>query len=133
SPKYPNLNDINYLICLANIDNKDIPLDASNINHPFGIVPAICYNGYSRIVNSKNGTAYILDADSLIDKNQTVVNIKPTDNPNQLELNINHRYGIYSSLKFRNKRRNNAHTWKDEWENTLTANQGERKMEDVTI
>jgi hypothetical protein len=51
--KYPNISDINYLICLLKIDNKDILLDASNENNPFGIIPPYCYNGYSRLVNKK--------------------------------------------------------------------------------
>ncbi len=61
-----DLEKFNYAICMININKKEVLLDASNKYLSFGHLPAKCYNGLARIVNSV-WKPIIIAADSVIE------------------------------------------------------------------
>ena len=50
---YPLPNDYNYLICVANVDGKEVLLDASQPLNQYGKLPDYCYNGGAVTLNHK--------------------------------------------------------------------------------
>jgi hypothetical protein len=44
------------------------------------------------------------------------VSVSPTSNNNEFEININRRYGTYSSIDIRNQWRNDSLNWQKEWD-----------------
>ncbi|WP_298777888.1 hypothetical protein [uncultured Polaribacter sp.] len=57
---YPVINDFNYVIVKALINNKPYYLDATNKYFPFGEVPERCLNGRAREINFKEKNDWII-------------------------------------------------------------------------
>lgn len=77
---YPLPNDYNYLICVANVDGKELLLDASRPLNQYGKLPDYCYNGGAVTLNTKKPTLISLVPDSLTDQNRINVIMSSDDN-----------------------------------------------------
>jgi hypothetical protein len=97
---YPLPGDYNYLICVADIDGRQVLLDASQPLNPYGRLPAYCYNGGAATLNTKKTTLISLMPDSLVEQNRTNV-IMTTDDQGNLSGNITFNCGSQMSYKSR--------------------------------
>lgn len=105
--QYPLLTRLNYCICQVKLADSTYYLDASSKNMPFGVLPADCYNGYSRVINNDNGEAVNLDPSLLLEK--TIVAIHTTnDELNNYQLNQSLSFGWGESIAYRSKWRKDS-------------------------
>jgi hypothetical protein len=72
---YPILEKFNYVVCFAEIDEREVLLDASIPSLAFGQLHWKCYNGHARIVDPKNPSPILLNSDSLREKKVTLINV----------------------------------------------------------
>ncbi len=96
----PLMQDFNYLICIVYESGREITLDASWPNLPFGRLVPECYNGGARILNANNPGLMILSPDSLDETKLTKVFIA---NGEQSEFsgNISTSFGLDQSYRIR--------------------------------
>jgi hypothetical protein len=99
---YPSPFGLDYLIGYFKDKDKGYFLDATNPNLPFGTLMPECYNGYARIVN-KEGEAIELSPDNIKDKTATIVSISPSENKTTLQVKIDQKLGVFSSMEVRNE------------------------------
>ncbi len=78
--KYPLGADYNYLICVANIEGKEVLLDASQPLNPFGNLMPDCFNGGAVTLNARHSKFIELHPDSLLESNRTNVIITEGEN-----------------------------------------------------
>ena len=97
---YPLPNDYNYLICVAEIDGKQVLLDASQPLNPYGSLPVYCYNGGAVTLSTRKPTLISLVPDSLVEQNRANV-IMTTDEQGNLSGNITLNCGSQMSYKSR--------------------------------
>jgi hypothetical protein len=97
---YPMLDEYNYLICIVHDNKKDIKLDASWPENPFGSLLPNCYNGGARVLNDHNARLIRLLPDSLIESKRTNVIIASDDN-GALSGSLSTIYGFENSFKIR--------------------------------
>jgi len=71
--EYPLLDRFNYVIAVANIDNKEYYLDASERRIGFNKLPVRCYNGYARAITDKPFHPIYFAPDSLKEVRMTAV------------------------------------------------------------
>lgn len=64
-PADPNLQEYNYLICVAGLGKEIFLLDASQVTNPFDRLPSYCYNGTAIIINSMKADFLLLSSDSV--------------------------------------------------------------------
>ena len=76
---YPILEKLNYVITRLNLGGKIYYLDAARPQLGFGQLAANCYNGYARIISKTDSGSVYFEADSLKEKNVTMVLIASTD------------------------------------------------------
>ncbi len=97
----PNLDDYNYLICVAQDGEKEILLDASWPKNPFGQLLTFCYNGGgARVLNDGNTRIIPLTSDSLIEKSLTNVFIL-NDDSGKVSGTFSKVYGTVESYDIR--------------------------------
>jgi len=77
-PLYPILNKFNYVICDANIDKKQVFLDATRPRLGFGKLPTACYNGHARVINAA-ATDLDFSPDSLMERKITSIMLTTND------------------------------------------------------
>lgn len=94
---YPILERFNYVICDAEIDNKDYYLDASNNSLDFGQLHWKCYNGHARLINEANPVPVYLDADSISESKMTSVIVVNSER-GKWEGSLNSRPGTYEAI-----------------------------------
>ncbi|MBI2730099.1 MAG: DUF3857 domain-containing protein [Sphingobacteriales bacterium] len=94
---YPILEKFNYVICLAQISNNDVLLDASNPSLGFGQLHWKCYNGHCRVVDPKDPSPVYLVADSLKEKKFTLINIA-NDEKEGWAGTVTNTLGTYESI-----------------------------------
>lgn len=102
SELYPILDKYNYVICYAEIDKKEVLLDASNPALGFGQLHWKCYNGQCRIVDPKNPSPVLLDADSLKEKKFTMITIG-NDDKTGWGGNLASTCGMYESITIKDQ------------------------------
>ena len=96
---YPIMDQFNYLICVAIVDEKEVYLDATENKLGFGKLPLHCYNGDARVF-SVLPSAINFSADSLKDLETTVVNIFNNEK-GKIEGSVTKTMSYYNSLSFR--------------------------------
>lgn len=99
---YPLINRYNYVIAKVVTDNTPIYLDATIRQLEFGRLPAKVYNGQAREITNNMASSVYFIADSLKETGSTSVFISNMEKGG-VEGFFNHDYGVYESLKFRNK------------------------------
>ena len=99
---YPLPNDYNYLICVANVDGKEVLLDASQPLNPYGKLPDYCYNGGAVTLNAKKPALISLVPDSLTDQNRINV-IMSSDDYGILSGNFTLNCGSQMSYELRDE------------------------------
>ena len=70
---YPLMSKFNYVICAVTSDGKKYYLDASRPRIGFGLLPADCYNGMARTINSERPYVVFFYPDSLRESKTTTV------------------------------------------------------------
>ncbi|ULQ53712.1 DUF3857 domain-containing protein [Flavihumibacter fluvii] len=105
NPMYPDLYRYNYVICQALIGEKVYLLDASVPDLSFGKLPANCYNGEGRVINSV-ASPIILSADSIVDKSMSMAILIPAGN--EIKGKVSASSGYIGSLEQRNLIRDNG-------------------------
>jgi transglutaminase-like putative cysteine protease len=98
---YPLLDRFNYVIALANIDGKDVYLDASRSRLGFGKLNYDCYNGHARVINS-TATPVELLSDSLFERRMTTVFVINDDKGN-FSGSMQQTPGYYESVSLRDR------------------------------
>ena len=99
---YPLLGRYNYVIAKVEIDNSSFYLDATVPELAFGKLPSKVYNGQAREITKDGATPVYFIADSLKEAGMTVVFLSNMDRGG-MEGNFSHTFGMYESLKLRNK------------------------------
>ncbi len=98
---YPILNQYNYVICQAIIDNHIYFLDASEPHMGFGWLPLHCYNGDARLVN-EGAPAVTLNPDFLPETKTTTV-FFINDEKGNIVGSMQQTPGYYESVDIRNR------------------------------
>jgi len=98
---YPLLNQYNYVICRALIDDKTCFLDATEPHLGFGRLPLRCYNGYARVVN-KEAEAVELNSDAVTETKITTLFII-NDEKGNLVGSLQQTQGYYESKELRDR------------------------------
>ncbi|NOT51740.1 MAG: DUF3857 domain-containing protein [Chitinophagaceae bacterium] len=98
---YPLLNQYNYVVCKADIDDKTIYLDASEPNIGFDHLPLRCYNGHARVVN-KEAQAIELSSNSITETKTTTIFLI-NDEKGNLTGSLQQTPGYYESLRLRDR------------------------------
>lgn len=96
---YALLNEFNYVICRAEVDNKDVLLDASQPYLGFGHLPLHCYNGHARNILNVPLPIYLW-ADSLKEQKMTSIILMHGES-GDWEGKISSRLGYYESVRLR--------------------------------
>jgi hypothetical protein len=99
------MDQFNYLIANAYINDKQYYLDASEHKLGFGKLGLNCYNGDARIF-SNHPAAVNFSADSLDEGDKTIINIANTED-GKIEGSVVKMLGYYSSLDFRKENKQN--------------------------
>jgi hypothetical protein len=99
---YPILERFNYVVCLAEVDGNEVLLDASIPSLAYGRLHWKCYNGHSRIVDPKNPSSIILNADSLREKKMTLIDIS-NDEKNEWVGKLSTSYGPFESMSVKSE------------------------------
>ena len=73
SSSYPLIDEYNYVICIAYIGDKWVPLDASLPFIGFGQLQVKCYNGYGHVMNEEKPLEILFSADSVSETSVTSV------------------------------------------------------------
>lgn len=97
---YPLMDRFNYVITRIESGGKVYFLDASEPGIGFGKLPARCYNGHARIVNTE-ATAVDLDASQLKEVKSTTVFIINDEKGKSIG-SVQYQPGYYESLRLRN-------------------------------
>ena len=97
SSSYPLIGEYNYVICIAYIGDKWIPLDASHPFIGFGQLQVKCYNGYGHVMNEEKPLAILFSADSVTETSVTSVFIA-NDEKGRLSGNFKSTYGKSGSF-----------------------------------
>jgi hypothetical protein len=95
------MNKFNYVICDANIDGKQIFLDASRPRLGFGKLTPACYNGHARIINA-SATALDFSADSLMERKVTSIMLT-TNEKGEMIGSLQQVPGYFESHEIREK------------------------------
>lgn len=98
---YPILSKFNYVICDANIDGKQVFLDATHPRLGFGKLTPACYNGHARVINAE-ATALEFSSDSLMERKITSV-ILNTNEKGDLIGSLQQAPGYFESHDIREK------------------------------
>jgi transglutaminase-like putative cysteine protease len=77
---YPLISEYNYVICVAQINDRYVTMDASQPYIGYGILPISCYNGYGHIVNEDFPMPAFFSADSIHESKVTYITIFNDDN-----------------------------------------------------
>jgi transglutaminase-like putative cysteine protease len=96
----PLPNDYNYLICVADLDGRQVPLDASRPLNPYGKLPSYCYNGGAVTLDTKKPRLISLMPDSLQEQNRVNV-IMTSDDKGVLSGNLTLNCGYQMSYELR--------------------------------
>ena len=96
SPKYPIMEQLNYVIGKINIESTDYYLDATVPFLPFGKLPLNCYNGYGRVISFDTAAVYF-EPDSLKEARTVNVFVSNTDNK-EVEGTYTRNMGFFESL-----------------------------------
>jgi hypothetical protein len=104
---YPLPEDYNYVICVANIDGKEVLLDASQSLNPYGKLPPYCYNGGAVTLNTRQSKLIELNPDSLYESNRTNV-IITSDEKGILSGGLTINYGVQKSFEIRKEVKNTS-------------------------
>jgi transglutaminase-like putative cysteine protease len=98
---YPILSKFNYVICDANIDDKQILLDATHPRLGFGKLSQECYNGHARVINV-SANALDLSPDSLLEVKMTSIILTPNER-GDLQGSVMQVPGYFESHEIREK------------------------------
>jgi len=107
NPYYPDNQNSKTIVACIKADNKEIFLDASKKQLPFGVILSENYNGYARLIDEKS-RGVELDPNALTEKSVTMVTIKPGTVPQSLVLKYDNRPGQMESYKFRKQMQNDT-------------------------
>jgi hypothetical protein len=94
---YPLIDEYNYVICVVDLVDKQLILDASGPYLDFGQLPVECYNGYGHVMNEENPQAIFFTSDSIVENGATSVFII-NDEKGQISGTYKTEYGKYESL-----------------------------------
>lgn len=95
----PNLDNINYIVTRMKVDDKIFYLDPTNKYNPFGVISAMCYNGFAWVVNDTGFGAMLDPADI---KEKVVVQAKTISNDaKDYQLNIKKVFGKQAAVEKR--------------------------------
>ena len=78
--EYPIPEEYNYLICVAEIDGRQVLLDGSNPNCSYGILPSNCYNGGARTLNNAFSQKIDLTPELVTENSRTNVFVTSDEN-----------------------------------------------------
>lgn len=76
---YPVLGKLNYVVARLKLEGKVWYLDAARPHLGFGQLPGDCYNGHARIIGNRDSASIYFEADSLKERNTTMVVLRNTD------------------------------------------------------
>ena len=77
---YPDLDEYDHLICIAENGEEMTPLDASQPKNPYGHLMANCYNGGAMILSEYYPREFVLSPDSLLETEVTNAILMNGDN-----------------------------------------------------
>ena len=100
-PDYPVLSKMNYVICMAQVGDDTILLDASRKDLGFGKLSIDCYNGYARVI-AKDGGAIYLSPENIKEQQNTSVIIF-NDTTGNLSGSFEKDLGFFGSEKLRDE------------------------------
>jgi hypothetical protein len=96
----PNLNEYDYLICIAHTLDKTYQLDAANPFNPFNQLPAYCYNEGARLINVDHPDFIPLSPDSIWESTMTNV-VFVNDEKGVSSGSVTKRYGMDRAFEIR--------------------------------
>ncbi len=99
SPQYPIWGRLGYFACALRVGNSFVPLDATDRNNVFGILPTQYYNGYARVI-SKEGAPFELTPAHLNDVNTSAIKVLII-NDSTKEVEYTKKLGVISSMNTR--------------------------------
>ena len=99
---YPLINEYNYVIGHAKIDEKEYYFDCTDPMLAFGKLPLKCYNGHSILLGSQVTPVY-LDADDVVEQKTTMITIFNQDPEKMWTGEVSSRLGYYESHSIREK------------------------------
>lgn len=99
---YPIMDRFNYVICRLVADGQKYYLDASREYLGFAKLPAECYNGHARVINSTLPEIVYFVADSLRESKTTSIFIGTSEkDKGKLEGSFQSRLGYFESVSVR--------------------------------
>ncbi|MBI3139183.1 MAG: DUF3857 domain-containing protein [Sphingobacteriales bacterium] len=98
---YPLMSQYNYVVVKAELDNRQVFLDASVPLLGFGRLPVRCYNGHAREISSA-ATALYFESDTLVEAKTTSV-FAVNDEKGNMVGSINQVPGYFESLGLRER------------------------------
>lgn len=98
---YPIMNKFNYLLVEANLNDKNVLLDAAEPILGFGQLHPECFNGPAWVIEKEQVRKINLSADNYLEEQQTIANLKVNDQG--LTGSISKIYGIPGSFHIRQK------------------------------
>ena len=102
NPRYPIVDNFNYVVVRFRSGNNTYFLDASEPRMGFGHLPMECYNGYARVV-SETADSVVLDADSLLENNVSTIRLANNERGDSLTGECSGKLGLYSSMLIRDE------------------------------
>jgi len=99
---YPLINEYNYVIGHAKIDEKEYYFDCTDPMLAFGKLPLKCYNGHSIVLANEVKPVY-LDADDVLEQKTTMISIFNQDPEKMWTGEVSSRLGYYESHRIREK------------------------------
>ena len=105
---YPLIEQYNYLVCHAVIEDQVYELDATESTNGFGHLPSNCYNGHARIITKMPMPVY-LSPDSVREKKVTTVMLMNNDQ-GVWEGSVSSLQGYYEAQETREYVKKNGET-----------------------
>ncbi len=93
-------SQFNYTLCYVKLKDKSFILDASHKRIGFGDIPMYCYNGIGRVIDQQ-ASPVALTPDMLLENSS--INVKVTNEKEQMQLAIIINYGKIEGLRLREK------------------------------
>ncbi|MEP6950053.1 MAG: DUF3857 domain-containing protein [Ginsengibacter sp.] len=101
--KYPELEKMNYVICMLRLGKDTIYLDASDPLLGFGKLPLSCYNGHAQIIDANHSGSLFFYTGNIREQSKTYVNIINNENGNGKSASYESTLGYFASYDLRDQ------------------------------
>jgi hypothetical protein len=128
---YPLMDRFNYLVCVTEIDGKQVYLDASEPGQGFGHLGYECYNGHARIFTDKPEAIPVeLDPSTIKETKNTMV-FAINDEKGNFIGSVQQTPGYFESYRIRNKIKEKGKT---QFEDDIRKSLGDEiKLDNIVV